>query len=254
MQASEYRPHIIAFNLVRPLIKVAPTTGDELLSRCTEPEPNISHPESVPGMEFDLCPAVTLQTGSFSAVVAPVELVTAAVNANKELQRYMFLYVCGNYSRILTDINRTAGAFEVRRAFTVHQLLTILREAYHTIILVEHDPTLFEGADEGVMLAEVIRALKTAAQEATVILYAPAVDRIFHTLAKGADRVFSLIPIDSIPGRVPMRRGRRGGNIPGLRLQTTLEVFYGTNNREQSHGRQDPIGSVETCDPGIAEG
>jgi DNA polymerase I len=204
-------------------------------------------------MEFDLCPAVTLQTGTFSAVVAPVETVTAAVNTNKKLQRFMFLYVCGNYSRILTNISRTAGTFEVRRAFTVHQLLTILREAYHTIILVEHDPSLFEGADEGVMLAEVIRALKTAAQEAMVILYAPAADRIFHTLAKGADRVFSLIPIDSVPARIPVRGGRRGGKIPGLRLQTTLEVFYGTNDREQPHGGQDPFRPLEACDPGVAE-
>jgi len=205
-------------------------------------------------MEFDLCPAITLQTGSFSAVVAPVEMITAGVNASRDLQRYMFLYVCGNYSRILTNISRTAGTFEVRRAFTAHQLLTILREAYHTIVMVEHDPTLFEETEGGMVLAEILRALKAAAQDAMVILYAPAADRTFHTLAKGADRVFSLIPVDPVPGRVPGRGDRRGRQAPGPRLQVTLEAFYGMNNRELPHGGQDPYGPVEARDAGVAEG
>jgi hypothetical protein len=69
--------------------------------------------------------------GSFSAVVvAPVELVTPAVNASWELPRYVYLYVYGIYSRILTNIIRIAGSFEIRRASTSHQLLTILHEAY----------------------------------------------------------------------------------------------------------------------------
>ena len=204
-------------------------------------------------MEFDLCPSVTLQTGSFSAVVAPIEMVTTAVNTNQELQRYMFLYVCGNYSRILTTISRTAGTFEVRRAFTAHQLLTILREAYHTIVLVEHDPTLFEGTDEGIMLAEVLRALKAAAQDAMVILYAPCPDPTFHTLAKGADRVFHLAPVSPQPPLHSGRRERQSGGMPGPRRQTTLEEFYGTNDREQPYGCQDPCGPVEEGNTGPAE-
>jgi DNA polymerase I len=205
-------------------------------------------------MEFDLCPAVTLQTGAFSAVLAPAETVTAAVNAKKELQRYMFLYVCGNYSRVLTGIGRTAGTFEVRRAFTAHQFLTILREAYHTIVFVEHDPTLFEGAEAGMLLVEVTRAFRAAAQDATVILYAPVADRTFHTLAKGVDRVFSLVPAEPVPGDVPARQGRRGWQAPGLRVQATLEAFYGTDDREQPHGGQDPCRPVEARDAGVAEG
>jgi len=34
--------------------------------------------------------------------------------------------------------------FEIQRAFTVHQLLTILLEDDYSIVIVEHDPTLYE--------------------------------------------------------------------------------------------------------------
>jgi DNA polymerase I len=199
-------------------------------------------------MEFDLCPSVTLQTGTFSAVVAPADMFTAALNSNKELQRFMFLYVSGNFSRILTGINRTASTFVVQRAFTAHQLLTILREAHHTIILIEHDPTLFEGTERGMVMAEVLYALRSAAQDAMVILYAPAADSIFHSLAKGADRVFYLAPqpFSGSSGR----REKRGDGMHGSRRQTTLEAFNGTINRKQPYGCQDPRGPMEegnTC-------
>jgi hypothetical protein len=50
-------------------------------------------------------------------------MITAGVNASRDLQRYMFLYVYGIYSCILTNIIRIAGSFEIRRASTSHQLL-----------------------------------------------------------------------------------------------------------------------------------
>jgi len=118
-------------------------------------------------MEFDLCPAVTLQTGSYNAVAAPTDLILAALNSDGELQRFMFLYVSGNYSRILNGVHRTKN-FDVRRAFTAFQLVTILSEAYHTVILVEHDPTLYDGPERNMLMAQVTCALKSAAEEAMV--------------------------------------------------------------------------------------
>ena len=206
-------------------------------------------------MEFDLCPAVTLQTGSYHVVVAPPDTILAALNEKKELQRFLFLYVCGNYSRILNGIHRTAN-FEVRRAFTAFQLVTILSESYHTVVLVEHDPTLYDSSERNMLMAQVTRALKSAASEAMVILYSPSPDRTIHTLAKQADRVFQLAPPPGSPtfGRTSAGHGKRAGLHPGPRLQTTLEAFYGTNNREQPHGRENPCRPVETGKPGIAEG
>lgn len=54
---------------------------------------------------------------------------------------------CGNYSRILNRLNRNFTQLEVRRAFAVYQLMTILKENHHSFLIVEHDPMLYEGAE-----------------------------------------------------------------------------------------------------------
>ena len=123
-------------------------------------------------MEFDLHPSVTLRTGTFAALVAPEDLVLAGLNDNPVLRRFLFLFVSGNYSRLLSGINRRSVTIEIRRAFTAFQLLTILRESYHTILFVEHDPGLYEGAGKEVV-PQVAQALKGAGQNAAVVLYAP---------------------------------------------------------------------------------
>jgi hypothetical protein len=71
---------------------------------------------------------------SFNVLQAPRELFIQAINRNLNLQRYKVLYVCGNYSGILSKL--------------LFQLMTVLEEARHSIILIEHDPTLHEDAAE----------------------------------------------------------------------------------------------------------
>jgi hypothetical protein len=175
-------------------------------------------------MEFDLHPSVTLRTGTFSALVAPEDLVLAGLNDNPVLSRFLFLFICGNYSRLLTGINRRSVSIEIRRAFTAFQLLTILRESYHTIVFVEHDPGLYEGAGEEV-IPEVARALQAAGQGAVVMLYTPSPDESFSSLAERADRFFSLAP--SPPQPLPRARhaGRMRRPADRPRSQTTLEGF-----------------------------
>jgi hypothetical protein len=164
-------------------------------------------------MEFDLHPSVTLRTGTFAALVAPEDLVLAGLNDNPVLRRFLFLFVSGNYSRLLSGINRRSVTIEIRRAFTAFQLLTILRESYHTILFVEHDPGLYDGAGKEV-LPQVAQALKGAGQNAAVVLYAPAPDPSFSLSP----------PVFPVPQRRP-----RGGPVrhpSGLpRDQTTLEGF-----------------------------
>ena len=172
-------------------------------------------------MELELHPSVTMHTGTFNALVAPPELVLPALNGNPEFRRFLFLYVCGNYSGLLSGINRRLMQIEVRRAFTAHQLVTILREAHHTIIFVEHDPSLYEDAGE---LAEpVAGALSEAAESSLVILYAPKGGPSFDSIARKADRVFYLNPVP------PAGPGRRHRPLPRQRRisrnQTTLEGF-----------------------------
>ena len=165
---------------------------------------------------------LTLQQGTFTAVVAPEPVILSALNDNPDLGRFLFLFLCGNYSRILSRINRTSSNFEIRRPFTADQLLTALKEASHTVIFIEHDPTLFDGAER--LLVPVAAALRDAGHEALVILYSPAMDRSFAALARQADRVIEIVHVDepSYSGQSQNGRSRRQDNVPA---QKTLGVF-----------------------------
>jgi DNA polymerase I len=165
---------------------------------------------------------LTLQQGTFTAVVAPEPVILSALNDNPDLGRFLFLFLCGNYSRILSRINRTSSNFEIRRPFTADQLLTALKEASHTVIFIEHDPTLFDGAER--LLVPVAAALRDAGHEALVILYSPAMDRSFAALARQADRVIEIVHVDepSYSGQSQNGRSRRQDTVPA---QKTLGAF-----------------------------
>jgi hypothetical protein len=172
-------------------------------------------------MQIEIRKGLALQPGTFSAVIAPEKVMISALNSNADLQRFLFLYIGGNYSRILSGIQRSSTNFEIRRAFTAHQLLTMLREAAHTVVFVEHDPSLFDGAMNIIEL--VAGALKDVGRESLVILYSPAMDRTFSALARKADRYIEIVAVDV--DRQPIRTTRIMRQY-GLRPagQRTLEV------------------------------
>jgi DNA polymerase I len=174
-------------------------------------------------MQIEIRKGMSLYPGSCNAVVAPVHVMASAINSNADLQRFLFLYIGGNYSRVLSGIHRDSTNFEIRRAFTAHQLLSVLRDASHTVVLIEHDPTLFEGAEK--MLAPVAGALKDAGRESLVILYAPSIDRTFAALMRHADRVIEIaaagdLSLQQSPRAIRLQRN--GGPLAGG--QRTLEV------------------------------
>ena len=60
-------------------------------------------------------------------------------------------------------LDRNNTSLEVRRAFTVFQLMTILEENRHSFLIVEHDPMLYEDAGEMVeYLINLRRAIEHA--------------------------------------------------------------------------------------------
>jgi hypothetical protein len=167
---------------------------------------------------------MTLQQGTFTAVIAPEPVILSALNDNPDLGRFLFLFLCGNYSRILSRINRSSSNFEIRRPFTADQLLTALKEASHTVIFIEHDSTLFDGAER--LLDPVAAALRDAGHEALVILYSPAMDRPFAALARQADRLIEIMPADEPAYNVQYQRGRsRRQDSTTVPVQKTLGVF-----------------------------
>jgi hypothetical protein len=72
-------------------------------------------------------------------------------------------FINGNYSRILNRLNRNITELEVRRAFTVFQLMTILEENHHSFLIVEYDPLLYEDAEKR-MVEYLAQALKLQAR------------------------------------------------------------------------------------------
>jgi hypothetical protein len=169
-------------------------------------------------MDFDLFPIITLRSRSFSALLAPWELFVQALNRNLNLQRFRVLYVTGNYSAVLSKLDRRFEALEIRRGFTVFQLMTILEENHHSLIFIEHDPLLYEDARE--MTEYVSLALREAAKEAAVLLYAPGADPYFEELAKNADHVFCFSEGSRAEAQVVAK-----ANPKAQRSQTTLEAF-----------------------------
>ena len=73
------------------------------------------------------------------------------------------------------------------RAFTSFQLMAILDENHHSFLILEHDPMLYEDAED------VVRAYRAApatdTREATVLLYAPSMDPHLVKIPSLADRV-----------------------------------------------------------------
>jgi len=78
-------------------------------------------------------PAISLTGRSFNVLVAPIEHFIAMLNHNLNLQRYKVLFVTGNYTGILSRLQRRFTELEIRRGFTTFQLMTILEEVAHSL-------------------------------------------------------------------------------------------------------------------------
>ncbi|HWQ19972.1 MAG TPA: hypothetical protein VN455_09370 [Methanotrichaceae archaeon] len=138
-------------------------------------------------MELELGPAMVLQQNMLCVMISPVEMLSGMLNSHLDLQRFQTLFVCGNYSRVLDRLDRRFVDLNIRRAFTAFQLLTILEEAHQTLVIIEHDPLLYEEAE---MMTEYISlALEDLARGSAVLLYSPSTDPYLDQMAARADRV-----------------------------------------------------------------
>jgi hypothetical protein len=166
-------------------------------------------------MAIELHPTMSLSEETFNVLIAPAEMLVKALNSHINLQRYKILFICGNYSHILSRLDRNFTELEIRRAFTSFQLMTILEENHHSFLIVEHDPMLYEDACE--MVEYVAQALKQTSREATILLFAPALDPHLQKMAELADRVFCFYE--------EQKRGhaKAEAKMPGA--QATLEAF-----------------------------
>lgn len=173
-------------------------------------------------MDLDIHPAIPLSPGTFNILIAPEEMFILTLNHHLCLQHFRVLFISGNYSRVLSKLDRRFTDLDIRRSFTAYQLLTILEESHHTIIFIEHDPLLYEEAQD--LPDYVSQAMKEVAKDAMVLLYAPALDRYLEEIAKRADRVFCFGNLEAEHSHGP--RARTRSKAPrSERSQTTLGVF-----------------------------
>jgi DNA polymerase I len=168
-------------------------------------------------MEIEIIPSVSLQQGTFNVLVAPPGMLIEALNSRPEIQRFKLLYVTGNYSRILSGLNRNIREMDVRRAFTAYQLLTVLEENHHTLLIIEHDPMLYQ--DEPSLQEYISKALREVASQgrAIVLLYSAAMDRSLEEISAVADRLFSFNVVEK------QTAARRPSRAKAGRLEQTSE-------------------------------
>jgi len=155
-------------------------------------------------------PPLCLSPPTGISLVAPNDMFTKAIKRNLNL-----LYICANYSTILRKLDGRFQDPEVRRAFTVFQLMTILEENHHSFLIVEHDPLLYE--DVGEMVEYLAQTLKQTSGEAAIRLHSPALDPHQQKMTDElADRVFCIYG-DQAKGR------KAEAKMSGA--QATLEAY-----------------------------
>ncbi len=172
-------------------------------------------------MDFELHSAIILGDSAFHVLVAPLQILIEALNSHLNIQKFQVLYVCGNHSRILSGLDRRFIDLEVQRAFTVFQLLTVLEDSRHTLMILEHDPLLYEDAEEMVEYASL--AMREAAKSCIVLLYSPASDPFLEKMMNYADRVFCFAEGPRTAARPSAKNNRKAQT--SSTGQTTLEGF-----------------------------
>ncbi len=160
-------------------------------------------------MSVSIAPNITLSYGTFSIFIAPQEDLQRALSNLLSRQRGETLYLCGNYPSLLFHLKKYASFFEVRRALTTYQVLTILDEAHHSLLLFEHDPTLYDDITD---LPETIgqKCQEYATTTGTILLVASKPDRSLNLLEPFAHRMVFF-------------QGEHGSRIVPVKKRTTKQ-------------------------------
>ena len=87
----------------------------------------------------------------------------------------------------------------------------------------EHDPTLFDGAEN--MIPQIAGMLKDISRESLVIMYTPSIDRSYSGLMRQASHIIEFAPADDFVG-TPQYRSPRSPRFSETLpyAQRTLEV------------------------------
>lgn len=99
---------------------------------------------------FGIEDVIEIRSGELITLTAPPELAVELIRSLKlgNDAGDSMLYTPGNSSAVLPGFNRIRIDFDVRRSFTVYQLMQILEEAHQNIIFIEYDPEIWKNREE----------------------------------------------------------------------------------------------------------
>jgi hypothetical protein len=120
----------------------------------------------------------TLRSISLWALIATHEMVHQSPKQHIDQQGYKVLYIGGNYSSILSKLDCRFKDLEIRRGFTVSNLMTILEEAPHSLIIIEHDLLLYEDATR---MIELVSLAMCDASKKAMLICSPGIDPFWWT-------------------------------------------------------------------------
>ena len=165
-------------------------------------------------MSVPLLSHLSPSTGTFSLFIASPEDLTRALEAYLKNDTHRILYLCGNYPVILPGLQRFSEKFVVRRALTAFQILTILDEAFQSVLIFEYDRSLFEERTD---LLPIIghRCSEYARKNAGVILIATCPDMYIRALEPFFNRVFLIRKIVQNDTRTILKRSKQL-TLPGV--------------------------------------
>lgn len=126
--------------------------------------------------------------GSFLILIAPADFISEALSRMLASYRGLILYLSGNYPVFLSGIKKYEDRFEVRRALTAYQILTILEESHHSCILLEHDRSLYDDNSD-LLIPIGKRCREQAALTGAVFLFASRPDMYLNQIEPFAHRL-----------------------------------------------------------------
>ncbi len=163
-------------------------------------------------MLSSIAETILVGEGTFTIFVAPPALITSTLLEFLKRQKDLTLYISGNYPIFLPNLSYYADNFSVRRALTAFQVLSILDEAFQTVVLFEHDNSLYDEKD---LLPIIGRRCQEHDEGRTILLFSSKLSSSISELMEYADRV---IVFRDNPKKAPSKFRQRTGRQLTLNL------------------------------------
>jgi hypothetical protein len=145
-------------------------------------------------MQIDIHPSFLRQPATFTVVIAPEPLLIRALQRKLRSTKEPVLYLCGNETRLFTQLVAVHRGTRLRRWESLADLVSVITEPQNKCIFIEYDGSLFSDQTDHLELFP--SQCTTAAHEygATIVLFSPDYDVHLCRIAEEADRVFLAAP------------------------------------------------------------